>query len=539
LIDITATDSMLARLLVYIAYFLKNSERYQRTKHFFYDLLENPKSKIKTRFDLFMILLVMSSVFSLVYQVEHELGQWGIWLEYFVVTVFIIEYLLRLWVYSDSHRLIIDYYEHCEYLSIHFSVTRAIKKVVWRKLEYIFTPAAIIDLLAILPSYRSVRILRIFLIFRLFKLLRYSQNMKMFADVIRSKRFELLTLMVFLGFLVFIASIAIYLFENPTSGGQVGHLYDAVYWAIVTISTVGYGDITPMTTGGRLVTMILILTSLGVLAFFTSIIVAAFNEQIDGLRTNRVFSELERLPDLIIIGGFGRVGQQIAQLLADDQQYFVIIDQSEARVEEAKQAGYFALQADATDNDILAKAGINKNVSTVICATGNDVINVYITLTCRHLSQRVQIISRANRHENLNKLYQAGADTVIEPFIISGLLAAEYIGQPVAFEAISGILNEQKNILLEAIKVKPGSILDNQYIGEIDFAAKKLTLVGVISHNPMHLKHKNKYPIKHQHFYFNPSVTFKLQADDIVVVLGRDVSISYFRDQVEQSHLLG
>jgi len=160
-------------------------------------------------------------------------------------------------------------------------------------------------------------------------------------------------------------------------------------------------------------------------------------------------------------------------------------------------------------------------------------------LTCRHLSQDVQIISRANRHENLAKFYQAGADTVIEPFIISGLLAAEYIGQPVAFEAITGILHEQKNILLEAIKVKPSSILENQKIGELDLAAKKLTLVGVISHNPLHLKHKNKYPIKHQHFYFNPPASFKLQADDIIVVLGRDYSISHFRDQVEQSHLLG
>ena len=530
---------MLARILVYIAYFLKHSERYQRSKRFFYDLLENPKSRNKTRFDLFMTTLVIISVSTLVYQVEHETGEWSVWLEYFVVTVFIVEYLLRMWVYSDSHRIILDYYEHCQYLSIRFSALKAIKKVISRKLEYMFTPVAIIDLLAILPSYRSVRILRIFLIFRLFKLLRYSQNMKMFADIIRSKRFELLTLMVFLGFLVFIASIAIYLFENPIAGGQIQHLYDALYWSIVTISTVGYGDITPQTTGGRLVTMVLILTSLGVLAFFTSIIVAAFNDQIDGLRTNRVFSELERLPELSIICGFGRVGQQLAELLFEDKQHFVVIDQSEQRVEEAKQAGYFALEADATDNDMLQKAGINKNVITVICATGNDVINVYITLTCRHLNQNVQIISRANRHENLAKLYQAGADTVIEPFIISGLLAAEYIGQPVAFEAITGILHEQKNILLEAVKVKANSMLENQQIGDLDFTAKKLTLVGVISHNPMHLKHKNKYPIKHQHFYFNPPDGFKLQEDDIVVVLGRDVSISHFRDQVEQSHLLG
>ncbi len=528
---------MFSRLVVYTAFLLKNSERYQRTKRFFYDLLENPQSKLKSRFDIFMIMLVIVSVSALVYEVEHETGEWALLLEQLVVIIFISEYLLRMWLYSDSHRIIIEYYERTEYLNIPFNLVKVIGKVIVRKLAYVFTPIAIIDLLAILPSYRSLRILRIFLIFRLFKLLRYSDSMKMFADVFASKRFELITLMIFLGFLVFISSVAIYLFENPTAGGKITDLYDAIYWSIVTISTVGYGDITPLTVGGRLVTMTLILSGLGVLAFFTSIIVAAFNDKMDTLREQRTYAELDRYQNFIIICGFGRVGQQLAELLAQDKQDFVIIDKDEDRIMQAKQLGFMTIQEDATKNGVLLAAGINRGVSTVICATGNDVINVYITLSCRHLNKEIQIISRANRHENMGKLYQAGADNVIEPFVISGLLAAEYIGQPVAFEAITGILHEQKKILLEAIVVKPGSMLENKLIGDCDFTARKLTLVGVISTNPLHLKHKNKYPIKHQHFYFNPPAHFKLQANDILVVLGREYSIQHFQDQIEQSYL--
>ena len=529
---------MLSRLIVYSAYFLKSSSRYKNSKGFFYDLLENPHSKMKSWFDVFMICLVMLSVFVLVYHVEHEITLIGEYLEQGVVIVFISEYLLRLWLYSDSHIMIIDQYEKAQYLNIRFSLFKISKQIFSKKLEYIFSPFAIIDLLAILPSYRPLRILRIFLIFRLFKLFRYSNSIKVFGDVLASKRFELITLLIFLGFLVFIASIAIYLFENNAAGGNVTDLYDAVYWSIVTISTVGYGDITPQTVGGRLVTITLILTGLGVLAFFTSIIVAAFSDKMHTLRENRTYAELDRYKNFIIICGFGRVGQEIARQLDNDKQKFIIIDKKENNVILAKQQGFLAIHDDANKNDILTNAGINRGATVVLCITDNDVTNVYATLSSRHLNKDIQIISRANRHDNVKKFYQAGADNVIEPFAIAGLLAAEYLGQPVAFEALSGILQEQKYIQMEAVVVGSDSMLEDTQIGDLDFTHIKLTLVGVISSNPIHLRHKNKYPIKQQHFYFNPAPHFKLQKQDILVVLGREYSIAHFRDQIEQSRLL-
>ncbi|WP_305909696.1 NAD-binding protein [Methylomarinum sp. Ch1-1] len=529
---------MISRTVVYCAYYLKNARRYNLVKRLFYDLLENPDSRAKKQFDVFMIFLVMFSVFVLVYRVEHEVGRLGEYLEHGVVTIFIIEYLLRGWLYSDSHRIIIEHYEKAQYLNIRFSLSRALRQAMDKKLHYVFSPLAIIDLLAILPSYRSLRILRIFLIFRLFKLFRYSNSIKVFADVLASKRFELITLMVFMGFLVFIASIGIYLFENKVAGGHVDNLYDALYWSIVTISTVGYGDIAPQTVGGRLVTISLILTGLGVLAFFTSIIVAAFSDKMLALRENRTTSELERFKSFIIICGYGRVGQEIARQLANDRQNFIVIDKDESNINLARQQGFLANLGDVNKNDSLVKAGIKRGATAVLCVTGDDVTNVYITLSSRQLNADIQIISRANQPENIDKFYQAGADNVIEPFATAGLLAAEYIGQPVAFEVIFGILQEQKDVRLETIRIRPDSMLDNAQVGGFDFTGIRLTLVGVISANPIHLKHRNKYPLKQQHFYFNPDPHFILRAGDILVVLGRQYSIEHFRDQIEQKRLL-
>ena len=530
--------ALLSKFIVYAAYHLKASETYQNTKGFFYDLLENPRSRRKTYFDALMIALIVLSIFFLLYDVEHEASPMGGYVEQSILVIFACEYLLRLWVYSDTHILIIEEYEKALYLNISFNVYAALKKALGRKLDYVWSPFAIIDLLAILPSYRPLRILRIFLIFRLFKLFRYSNSAKLFSDILATKRYELLTLMVFTGLLIFIASVSVYIFEYPEPESKIKSLFDAVYWAVVTLATVGYGDIIPHTIGGRLVALMLILTSLGILSFFTSILIAAFNEKMPVLRENRTYAELERYKDFVIICGYGRVGHEIARQLSKDGQKFIIIDQKPHNIELAKERGYLTVHNDATRNDVLISAGILRGASTVLCITGDDVTNVYVTLTSRNLNPDIRIISRANLHENINKLYQAGADHVIRPFEIAGMLASEFLGQPVAFEAISGILQNQTEIVMETLLVSDGSWLVDQPLAALNLHQQKLTLLGVVSANPIHLKHKNKYEVKQQHFYFNPESKFILRQEDILVVLGRKLGIDHFRDQIQQGRLL-
>jgi len=278
---------MLTRLIVYFAFFLKTSPRYRKAKQFFYNLLDNPDSRIKSHFDVVMICLVLFSVFLLIYEVDTQFTPIERLFEHVLIILFVIEYLLRAWLYNDVHEIILEHYEKAEYLNSPFRIGEVARLILAKKIEYIFTPLAVIDLLAILPSYRPLSVLRVLLIFRLLKLFRYFKSVKLFAEVLGSKRFELYNLAIFLGFLIFIGSTGIYLFEHPTNSGQVGNLFDAAYWSIITVSSVGYGDIAPKTTGGRLVAMALILTGLGVLSFVISIIVSAFNDRMQDLREHR------------------------------------------------------------------------------------------------------------------------------------------------------------------------------------------------------------------------------------------------------------
>lgn len=528
---------MLSRIVVYFSYFLKSSGRYKASKHFFWNLLENQNSKSKSYFDMLMIGLIFLSVYFLFYNVGHQFSVMGGYIEIGILSLFACEYLLRLWIYSDTHEIIIADYEKATYLNIKFKLTGALRKAFLKKIEYVFSPYAIIDLLAILPSYRPLRILRIFLIFRIFKLFRYSNSIRLYSDILASKRFELLTLIMFTSFFLIIASVSIYIFEFPEKGSDINNIFDAFYWAVVTATSVGYGDITPHTLGGRIVAMILIFISVGIVAFFTSILISAFNEKIPELRDNKISSELKRYHKFIIICGFGRVGQEIACHLAKDKQNFIIIDKNEHNINLARKLNYLAIQNDATRNDVLISAGINQGASDILCITGDDVVNVYVSLTSRHLNKDIHIISRVNQHENLNKMHQAGADNVILPFEVAGLLAAEFLGQPVAFEAISGILQNRSDIGMETILVTEKSPLDTKKIGELDLQRHKLTLLGVISANAVHLKHKNRYRVKQQHFYFNPELHFILRQGDMLVILGRKYSIAHFRNGLEKQRL--
>lgn len=529
---------MLSRLIVYFAYYLNASPGYLKTKRFFWHLLEDQDSKLKSYFDMLMIGLIFLSIYFLFYDAGHELPGIAYYFEKFIFTVFICEYVLRLWVYSDTHKIIIEQHEKSIYLNIKFGLFKTLKTVTLNKIEYILSPYAIIDLLAILPSYRPLRILRIFLIFRLFKLFRYSNSIKLYAEVLANKRFELITLLIFTGFFLLIASVSVYIFEYPEQGSDIHNLFEAFYWSIVTSASVGYGDITPHTLGGRIVAMILILVSVGIVAFFTSIMISAFNEKIPELRENKLSADLGRYPSFIIICGFGRVGQEIARQLTLDRQHFVIIDNDLNNINLARKLKYLAMHNDASRNDVLLAAGINRGASAVLCITGDDVVNVYITLTSRYLNKDIQIISRANCQENSNKLYQAGADNVILPFEVAGLLAAEFLGQPVAFEALFGILQEKSGIVMDTVLITEKSALDNQKLSQMDLQQGKLTLLGVISANNLHLKHKNKYKVKQQHFYFNPEPHFILRPGDILVLLGRKYGIEHFRNQLEQQRLL-
>lgn len=178
----------------------------------------------------------------------------------------------------DTFSKIIEYFElftvsvfSIEYLArIYFSKN---------KLKHIFSFYGIIDLLAILPFYlslgidlRSIRAIRIMRIFRLFKLGRYSNALNTLTTAFMQAKEELAVYMGFLSILMFISSVGIYYFENPAQPELYASIFHSLWWAIATFTTVGYGDIYPITAGGRIFTFVMLMLSLGIVAVPTGVV---------------------------------------------------------------------------------------------------------------------------------------------------------------------------------------------------------------------------------------------------------------------------
>jgi voltage-gated potassium channel len=524
-----------AQTLVRLAYRLQASARYAGAKGFFHKFLTDPHSYRRALFDSAMITLVLVSVMLLIYEVRHPLGPWADVFELGVVTVFIIEYLLRMWLYNDSHKVLIEHWEHAELTGLEFRSGAAVWAALRSKLAYVATPMAIIDLLAILPSYRPLRFLRLFLLFRLFKLFRYTRSLNAFGQVMVEKRFELLTLALFVGAVVLIATLAIYLFEADAPHTKVPSLFDALYWAVITVTTVGYGDITPVTAEGRVVAMVLVFAGIGVISFATSIVVMAFHEKMRELHDHRVYAAVERLDSVTIICGFGRIGQVVAERMAVARQAFVVVDRSETSVELARRRGYLAVAGDATDGKLLASLGLGRQARRILCLTHDDVSNVYITLTARQAAPDIFIISRANKAETVRKLTQAGATHVVRPYEVVARMAAEFIGQPVAFDALYDVVTRAAGVHLEPLAIHTGDWLERQRVGEIHFSRHHLLLFGVIRADDSHtVEDQARYDLRGRHFYFNPSRDFLLRGGDLLILIGYETSLARFREFVSR-----
>ena len=178
-------------------------------------------------------------------------------IELFCVVVFTLEYLLRIFV-AD------------------------------KKLKFIFSFFGIIDLLAILPFYlsfgvdlRSLRALRFLRLFRVLKLVRYNRAMNHFTRAIKSAKEEILLFIFITLILIYFSAVGIYYFENEAQPEHFSSIFDSLWWSIITLTTVGYGDVYPITVGGRVFTFFILMIGLGIVAIPTGIISSALTKSID------------------------------------------------------------------------------------------------------------------------------------------------------------------------------------------------------------------------------------------------------------------
>src|SRR5262245_1483842 len=210
-----------------------------------------------------------------------------------------------------------------------------------------------------------------------------------------------------------------------------GTWMDALFMTVTTITTIGYGEIKPLDTVGRLFTMVLAIAGIGSL-FYT---LGVFMEYLVTTRLadpggrRRMERRIEALRQHIVVAGLGRVGRQAAHELFEARTPFLIVDPNPAAVRHAEERGYLLLEGDATDDAVLERAGIRR-ASGLVVTTGNDATNMYIVLSARVLNPELSIVSRAVDDASVTKLVRAGANRAISPYAIGGHRPAHLILKP-------------------------------------------------------------------------------------------------------------
>lgn len=191
--------------------------------------------------------------------------------EVFSVSIFTLEYIARLWAATEHPRF------------------RGVNR--WRaRLRYAVTPMAIVDLLAIAPFYLSLlipidlRYLRLFRLLRLLKLSHYFDGLHVFAAVLRREAGAIAGALLIMLILIVISACLMFSVENAAQPGQFGSVAQAIWWAVVTLTTVGYGDVTPVTFGGKLLGIAIMLLGVGTMALPAGILAARFSEELQGRR---------------------------------------------------------------------------------------------------------------------------------------------------------------------------------------------------------------------------------------------------------------
>ena len=294
---------------------------------------------------------------------------------------------------------------------------------------------------------------------------------------------------------------------------------EAIYMTTISVTTAGFTEVHPLSTMGRMFTVVLLITSWGSFAFaltrITQYIVSG--EINDFFKYRRIMSAIDKMTNHVIVCGYGRNGRQAAQTLKVHGLPFVVIERDRILLEQylAEEPGLHYLLGDGTDDEILKKAGIER-ARALISALPTDADNVFIVLSARALNNGVQIISRAANGNSIAKLKKAGADSVIMPDRIGGTHMATLVSKPDVIEFIDYLSGEEgESINMESV---PWHYLPNEIKNKTLREIMNWKVTGV---NCIGIKNKDGK------FVINPP-------DDILIEEGMKVIVLGTRQQIEE-----
>jgi voltage-gated potassium channel len=301
-----------------------------------------------------------------------------------------------------------------------------------------------------------------------------------------------------------IGSVGFYLFGFS--------LIDSIYMTIITVSTVGFKEVQPLSQDEKIFTSILILSSIFIVGYAIKVITENIisRNNIVKLRKKRVQTKIASMKDHVVVCGFGRNGRQAVNKLQDYNKEVVVIESSEEVVDHYRSDELLFIEGNATDDEVLIEAGIDR-ASTLIAALPSDADNLFIVLTARQLNPNLKIISRATEETSYKKLKLAGADNVILPDKIGGDHMATLVVVPDLVEFLDNlsVSGENDSINVEQIpfeKVCPSG--KEQAIRDLDL--RKKTGCSIIG-----------YKTPKGDYIVNPEPDLVLKQDSKLIVIGR------------------
>jgi voltage-gated potassium channel len=219
-------------------------------------------------------------------------------------------------------------------------------------------------------------------------------------------------------------------------------LLDSLYMTVITIFTVGYGEVHPLSGAGRIFTLLLIIGGVGTILYGIGRMVEfVIGGQLTGVfRRRAVRRQMDKLDAHFIICGYGRVGEAVARQFAANNAPFVIVDNDQENVSRAEADGYLAAHGDATADEVLEMAGVAR-AKGLVAALGSDAGNIFLTLSARVLNPKLLIVARAGSDDIVSKLVRAGADNVVTPYGLGGRRIATLMLKPLVsdyLEVVTG-----------------------------------------------------------------------------------------------------
>jgi len=292
------------------------------------------------------------------------------------------------------------------------------------------------------------------------------------------------------------------------------NLLDALYMTVITVSTIGYGEVHTVSPQGRIFTLVLIVLGVG---FFLYVIGNVVQFLVEGrirlvLGRHKLDKQINQLNDHFIVCGYGRMGRALCRYLTQKHLRFVAIEKNVDRIPIMNKDGILYISGEATAEENLLKAGL-KNASNLITALGTDADNVFLVLLAKGLNPNLYVVARASQNASKKPLYTAGADVVVSPFDVGARRMAHAVLRPNVIRFLEfAFADETTDIHIEEITISESSKLVDVSLQESGIRQNyDLNILSIVKADGT--------------MVFNPSATTQICAGGSIIAVGKSKNL--------------